>query len=294
MSSPGNRKAVDSSNKWFAIDLDVESAACEAVEYALMEAGALGTETNEADASMLVVSAYFHTPPHRERVRAELAEAFRIYSLPSSSVRDMKFREVPNSDWLEEWKKSWQPVEVGSFIVAPPWSEIADDHNRHVIRIEPGMAFGTGTHETTRLCLKAITRFFKGKSFIDVGTGTGILAIAAAKVSPESKIWAYDTDAEAIAIAAENARANNVAESIEFHAGPLNPMQPSADFVCANLTADVITLLLPDLIAATCGRLVLSGILDVQAEGILDQLSQAAGFSNPIVLRDGEWVAIVV
>jgi ribosomal protein L11 methyltransferase len=294
MSSPGNRQAKESSSKWFALDLDVEPPAREAVEYALMEAGALGTETNEADPSMLVVSAYFHAPPHRERVRAELAEAFRIYSLPSTSVRDMKFREVPDSDWLQEWKKSWQPVEVGNFIVAPPWSEITNDHNRHVIRIEPGMAFGTGTHETTRLCLKAITRFFRGKSFIDVGTGTGILAIAAAKASPDSKIWACDTDAEAIAIAKENARANNVADFIEFHAGSLSATQASADFVCANLTADVIALLLPDLIAATCGRLVLSGILDVQADGILDQLSQAASFSNPVVLRDGEWVAIVV
>ena len=183
MSSPGNQTARESSSKWFALDLDVEPPAREAVEYALMEAGALGTETREADPSMLVVSAYFHAPPHRERVRAELAEGFRIYSLPSTSVRDMKFREVPDSDWLQEWKKSWQPVEVGNFIVAPPWSEITDDHNRHVIRIEPGMAFGTGEHETTRSVLRLLQHIIRSGDYVaDLGAGSAVLSIGAAKL----------------------------------------------------------------------------------------------------------------
>jgi ribosomal protein L11 methyltransferase len=181
---------------WYALDVDLDEAAHEAVEYALMEAGALGTETTDRG-----VTAYFAETPSRERVRNELFEALRIYELPSSSVRDMNVREVPRRDWLEEWKQSWQPVEIGRFIIAPPWSNLGDVHDRLVIRIEPGMAFGTGTHETTRLCLDAIQKHYSGGSFLDVGTGTGILAIAAAKLSTEARIEACDTDETAIAIA---------------------------------------------------------------------------------------------
>src|SRR5688500_14389430 len=199
--------------KWYALDVEIEPAAGEAVAYALMEAGAGGTSSSTDSTK---VTGYFEGVPNRERVRAELFEALRIYSLPSSSVRDMNLREVENRDWLEEWKKNWQPVEVGRFVIAPPWSNVEDAPGRIVIRIEPGMAFGTGTHETTRLCLAAIEKHFAGGSFLDVGTGTGILAIAAAKMFPDARIEACDTDADAIAIAVENARLNVVAEEISF------------------------------------------------------------------------------
>jgi ribosomal protein L11 methyltransferase len=286
--------AVQNTN-WYALDLTVEAAAHEAVEYGFMEAGALGTETNDLpDAAMLCVSAYFSDPPDRERVRAELAEALRIYDLPSASIQDMQFREVPNRDWLNEWKKDWQPVELGRLVVAPPWGEIRAAKDRVVIRIEPGMAFGTGTHETTRLCLKAIMRFFKGGSFLDVGTGTGILAIATACLFPEARISACDTDELAIEIARENARLNGVADRIDFRVGSLMELGPSADFVCANLTADVISAMLPNLLGATCGRLVLSGILDSQLDAIVEQLQDLGSSGNLVMMQDGEWLALVV
>ena len=295
-----------SSNKWFALDVEVEPAAQEAAEYALMEAGALGTETNEPGYSpnaLLNVTAYFAGLPDRERVRGELGEALHIYNLPSSSVRDMQFREVADRDWIQEWKKEWQPVEIGRIVVAPPWSEIRAAKDRVIIRIEPGMAFGTGTHETTRLCLKAIMRFFKGGSFLDVGTGTGILAIAAARLFPTARVAACDTDAAAIEIARENARLNGVAEQVDFRVGSLvaadeeprnEPATASADFVCANLTADVIKALLPSLMSASCGRLVLSGILDSQLDAIVDQLHESGSTGNLVMMQDGEWVALVV
>jgi ribosomal protein L11 methyltransferase len=287
---------------WYGLDLIVAGEAREAVEYALMEAGALGTETNEGEDEFVRVTGYFDQTPDRERVRTEVSEALRIYDLPSSSVREMTFREVPNQDWLGEWKKNWQPVEVGRLIIAPPWSDVTVGRDRLVIRIEPGMAFGTGTHETTRLCLKAIMRFFKGGSFLDVGTGTGILAIAAAKLFPNARVAACDTDAEAIAIARENARLNGVGERIDFRVGSLSeleeasgePSTASADFVCANLTADAISSLLPALISASCGRLVLSGILDSQVEAIVDQLHNAGTSGSLVMMQDGEWVAIIV
>ena len=299
---------AQSARLWYALDVESEATAREAVEYALMEAGALGTETLEAEPGLLRVTAYFDQVPDRERVRAELGEAFRIYQLPSSSVSEMTVREVADQDWLGEWKKGWQPVEVGErFIIAPPWAEIPDEHGRVVVRIEPGMAFGTGTHETTRLCLAAIEKYFlpphagcprgdpgAGGSFLDVGTGTGVLAIAAAKLFPGAHIEACDTDAEAVAIASENARLNGVAERIIFRVGTVEETTASADFVCANLTADVIAALLPSLVSVTCRHLVLSGILETQAEALRARLLEC-GLSEPCeTLQDGEWIALVI
>ena len=277
--------------KWYALDVDVEPQAREAVEYALMEVGASGTETTTDDTDGMRITGYFDVVPDREKVREELFEALRIYELPSSSVRDMNVREVEQRDWLEEWKKNWQPVEVGRFIIAPPWSTLDNTHDRLVIRIEPGMAFGTGTHETTRLCLAAIEKYYEGGSFLDVGTGTGILAIAAAMLAPGARIEACDTDADAIEIARENATANGVAR-IDFRVGSTAEVS-SADFVCANLTADVIVNVLPGLVALTCGRLVLSGILETQIEAIIDRLSELA-VTEVEVRQEGEWVAVVV
>jgi ribosomal protein L11 methyltransferase len=280
---------------WFALDVVAEASAREAVEYALMEAGALGTETKTDDDSMVHVVAYFDSTPEREGIRAALFDALRLYDLPSSSVREMTLANVEDKDWLGEWKKNWQPVSVGQrFIIAPPWSEVAAQPERIVIRIEPGMAFGTGTHETTRLCLAAIEKYFQGGSLLDVGTGTGILAIAAALLFKESRTEACDTDAEAIEIARENARLNNVAERINFRVGTVEEVGPSADVVCANLTADVIAPLLPALVGATCGHLILSGILDSQVETILARLLEL-GINEPSeIATDGEWVAIII
>ena len=108
MSSP-----KEDQTRWYGLDLIAAGEAREAVEYALMEAGALGTETNDADDQLVRVTAYFEQKPNRESVGVELAEALRVYDLPAASVREMNVREVADEDWLGEWKKSWQPVEVG-------------------------------------------------------------------------------------------------------------------------------------------------------------------------------------
>ncbi|MDQ3917920.1 MAG: 50S ribosomal protein L11 methyltransferase [Acidobacteriota bacterium] len=294
--------------KWFAFDVTLHERAREAVEYALMEAGALGTESGgggaQAGAAQGVgtpaddypaasVTGYFDSPPEVERVRAALAEALRVYGLASSDVREMRAREVEERDWLAEWKKGWRPTEVGRFVVAPPWSEVVEAAGRIRIVVEPGMAFGTGTHETTRLCLAAIERHFRGGSFLDVGTGTGVLAIAAAKLDPSARVEACDTDALAVTVAEENARLNGVGERIRLRVGSVDEATASADFVCANLTADVILALLPALVAAACGRLVLSGILATQSDAVLARLREL-GVGSCEVAHEGEWVALVI
>jgi ribosomal protein L11 methyltransferase len=281
------------SEKWYALDVQIEPEAGEAVEYALIEAGASGTERAADFSDETRIIGYFNELPNREKVRNELFEALRIYELPSSAVREMNVREVEERDWLEEWKKNWQPVAVGRFIIAPPWSEIDESPNHCVIRIEPGMAFGTGTHETTRLCLAAMQSYYEGGSLLDVGTGTGILAIAAAACAPAAHVEAFDTDPDAIRIATENAVLNGVADRINFHVGSIDEQTSSADFICANLTADVIAKLLPTLVALSCGRLVLSGVLETQSQDIIDSLARLA-ITDVEITRDGEWVAIIV
>ena len=295
---------------WYAAEVVVSRNAREAIEYGLMEAGALGTETRDSGEAQ-AVTGYFEQQFDEADVRASLINALRIYNFPATELGDVQIDAVPDRDWLAEWKKNWRPVEVGRFIIAPPWlvSEpgaiatgssaqlnpvaIAPGSDLIVIRINPGMAFGTGTHETTRLCLKAIEKYFQGGSFLDVGTGTGILAIAAAKLFPNARIDACDTDAEAIEIAKENAHLNEVADRIDFRAGSVETQMASADLVSANLTAPVIVELLPLLLGATCGRLVLSGILDSQVEMVESRLSElgAAILESD---QDGEWVALVV
>jgi ribosomal protein L11 methyltransferase len=285
---------------WYVAEAIISGEASEAAAYGLMEAGALGTETSDVDPNM-IVSSYFETRPDIATVRAALEDALRIYNLAPSSLIDLRVSEIADRDWLAEWKKDWQPVDVGRFIIAPPWSEITEPlavasgskQDRLVIRIEPGMAFGTGTHETTRLCLKAIEKHFRGGSFLDVGTGTGILAITAAKMFPGARVEACDTDADAIEIAKENARLNGVAGQINFRVGTVDEQTRSADLVCANLTAPVIVDLLPSLLGATCGRLALSGILDSQIELVQSRLLDL-GATTPEIEQDGEWVALVI
>ncbi len=285
---------------WHAVDAIALRGAREAIEYGLLEAGAIGTETNEITNGDISVRGYFDACPTVGIVRAALLDALRIYSHRPTSLIDLKVSELADRDWLAEWKQGWQPAEVGRFIIAPPWIESVPPavaggsvKDRIVIRIEPGMAFGTGTHETTRLCLKAIEKYFRGGSFLDVGTGTGILAIAAAKLFQSARVEACDTDGDAIAIARDNARLNSVPDRIDFRVGSVDEETASADLVCANLTAPVIVELLPLLLGATCGRLILSGILDSQVELVqssLNELGAATLESN----EDGEWIALVV
>ena len=269
---------------WYALDVTLAARAREAVEYALMEAGARGTEVLEEGGEWERVAGYFDEAP---------VEALRVYGLGSADVRAVEFREVAAADWLAEWKRGWRPVEVGArFVVAPPWSEVAED-GRIVLRVEPGMAFGTGTHETTRLCLAAVEEHFRGGSFLDVGTGTGILAIAAARLSPGARVEACDTDPLAVEVAEENARLNGVGGRIRFRVGSVEEGAEPAEVTCANLTADVIVPLLPALLAATRSRLILSGILDTQADWVVARLRELGAAEHELA-RDGEWVSITV
>jgi ribosomal protein L11 methyltransferase len=316
-------KAAADQQRWFAIDVAADPSAAEAIEYAFNSLDSLGTEIGgmpKDRRETVTVIGYFGALPDGEIMEDEIRYALQIYGLNEEAVVSIVRREVQNEDWLAEWKKHWKPTTVGRFVIAPPWENV-DDSQKIVIRIEPNMAFGTGTHETTQLCLRAIeANYHPGDSFLDVGTGTGILAIAAAKLATErienaegvaagsgsriletdpssvlsvttvARILACDTDSDAVKIAKENATMNGV-ENIEFHDGPLVSDAASFDFVCANLTLDVILPMLRLLLEKTRKTLVLSGILAEQEDSVTTAL-KGLNVADFRIDRSGEWIAV--
>lgn len=278
---------------WHSVSVSVQPEYVEAAEFAFNELDALGTEVDlltNKDSELCTVSAYFDHPPDKSHVRNQMEEAARIYDLAADIDFAIQQDTIGEQDWLAEWKKYWKPVEIGKFVIAAPWHEVAAD--KTVIRIEPNMAFGTGTHETTQLCLEAISKLYEpGFSFLDVGTGTGILAIAAAKIANRDGVpmLAIDNDPDSITIALENVEMNGVADLIDVRAGTLEPDTPSFDFVCANLTADVIVPILPLLLEKTKHTLILSGILTEQQDLVTSGITTLFSYS---VDRAGEWISV--
>ncbi len=283
---------------WQVLEIYTNEAASEAIEFALNELDALGTEINhlgKKSGDDFFVSGYFNEKLSNEIVRRQIDEALNIYNFPPEAVPKFVWTILDDENWLYEWRKYWSATETEKFVIAPTWEEVKT-REKTVIRIEPNMAFGTGTHATTQLCLKAIEESYKPEmSFYDVGTGTGILAIAVAKTKVENKnqqqILACDTDVDSIRIAKENAELNEVAEMIEFYVGSISEDSPQFDFVCANVTIDVIVPLLPLLVEKSKQILILSGILTDQQEQIETELKKF-GIENAEIQTQGEWISV--
>lgn len=289
----GNSQTMQTEQEqWFVVSVTVSPEASEAIEFAFNELNSGGTEINnlrKEQSEDVTVSGYFEEAPDEATLTAELNEALRIYGFSPDVIRKRKQHTVEKTDWLYAWKLHWKPTESGRFIITPPWEKV-ENTDKIVIEIEPAMAFGTGTHETTRLCLEAIGgKYRDGQSFLDVGTGTGILAIAAAKMGA-TEILACDTDPGSIDNAGENAEMNGVAEKIIFYVGEISGETPVFDFVCANLTLDVILPILSLLIEKSGQILVLSGILIEQEGEIVEAL---AGHDSQI-FHSGEWISVVI
>ena len=175
----------DQQKNWYSISIEAQKEAEEAVEFALNELDSLGNEVNtlgKKQTENLTVIGYFNEKIDEEILQKKLVECLQIYGFSSDALKSFEWQKIENQDWLAEWKKHWKPTETEKFIIAPPWENV-ENTEKIVIRIEPNMAFGTGTHETTKLCLQAIEENYSPEmSFFDLGTGTGILSIAVAKL----------------------------------------------------------------------------------------------------------------
>ncbi|MCU0239458.1 MAG: 50S ribosomal protein L11 methyltransferase, partial [Pyrinomonadaceae bacterium] len=170
---------MNGNKNWFSVEILVKTTATEAIESALNELDALGTEIDILGQKQIPentkVIGYFNELIDDEILHSKIYEFLGIYDFNDKDLISITWQQVENKDWLAEWKKHWKPTETDKFVIAPTWSEVTT--NKHLIRIEPSMAFGTGTHETTKLCLKKIEQIYQGnETFFDVGTGTGILA----------------------------------------------------------------------------------------------------------------------
>ena len=280
---------------WTHVEVDVASDVAETAGAALIDVGAIGVEERDIGEGVVTIVAYFETLPDQETIAAALAGAHGVEQARRSGLR---VGSTPEADWLELWKRGFEPLPVGDrLLVVPSWKRdtAAVFRNRIHIEVDPGMAFGTGTHETTRLCLEWLDEAWHGGSILDVGTGTGILAFAAALLAPGCRVVGIDVDPLAIDVARENAAINRVDRSVELVVGEAESLDELFDTVIANLTADVISAIAPTLAdrVKPGGTLVVSGVLAEQRDGVEGDL-RAHAFALLSARQKGEWVALVL
>lgn len=200
-----------------------------------------------------------------------------------------------DSKWLYKWQEHFKPSKVGERIVVKPgWEDYEPSEGELVIEMDPGMAFGSGLHETTSMCVKALEKYMpEDAKVLDVGTGTGILAMAAVLLGAENALG-IDIDEEAVRVATENIRKNDLEGSISVMKGDLMAgVDYRADVIVANLMADLVMMLSPAAAEqlGPGGIYITSGILDVKEDAVKEAI-EAAGFDIIEVLADGEWRAI--
>jgi ribosomal protein L11 methyltransferase len=203
--------------------------------------------------------------------------------------------EVADQDWGESWKKDWKPISAGRVFVRPSWVAAAAPEGAAEVILDPGMAFGTGTHPTTALCLRALSALLLSRpaaSVLDVGTGSGLLAIAARKLGA-GRVRGIDNDPVAVRVARENAAANRV--ELELGEEPLAAIAERYDLVVANILANTLMEMAGDLARRLTpgGVAVISGILVSQEAEVRAAYLQAGLVSCPEVDgREGEWVVL--
>ncbi|SFA75607.1 50S ribosomal protein L11 methyltransferase [Clostridium frigidicarnis] len=207
----------------------------------------------------------------------------------------VEYEEVKEEDWANNWKKYYKPTKIGEKIVVKPiWEEYNVDQEELIIEIDPGMAFGTGTHETTRMCVASLEKYIKENTVVfDIGTGSGILAIAAARLGAKHAIG-VDLDPVAVESAKENVGYNKL-NNIEILEGNLlDVVEGKADLVVANIIAEVICILVDDVkkVLNKNGLFITSGIIHERVEMVTDKL-ESSGFEVVEINKDGEWNCIV-
>ncbi|GAB4233871.1 MAG: 50S ribosomal protein L11 methyltransferase [Deltaproteobacteria bacterium] len=207
--------------------------------------------------------------------------------------------EITDSGWSEKWKEHFHARKVGRrIVIKPSWETVSAEEGEVVLTIDPGQAFGTGTHETTRMCLRMIEDVFDEptppRNVLDVGTGTGILGIAAARLGA-GRVLGVDTDPVSVEVAGKNATENGVADRFRAETTPLSAIQGTYDLVLGNLIAEILIDLAADLTRRTApgGHLVLSGILAEKGGWVAGEFERR-NVSLVAKTVDGQWAALLL
>jgi ribosomal protein L11 methyltransferase len=295
---------------WLEVSVTADKEAAEAVSeflrpYAFKGGVAIeqlgDPDSPEPDALLPEVTVKIYIPGDEDKpaLRRQLQEALymmgRIYPIPPP-----RFRVLAEQDWSSAWREKFKPFKVSRrFWIQPSWQELERvPAGAMALTLDPGMAFGTGLHPSTQMCLQVLEDMLTpGETVLDVGTGSGILAIAAAKLGA-SKVVALDVDRLATAAARENVRRNDVAGQVAIYQGTTAALRTQQwDYVVVNILAPVIIALLDEggLLdhATASGRLILSGIIEDQFTEVKNAIARVDGeLCKSLVTRD--WVTLVV
>ncbi|MBN2645845.1 MAG: 50S ribosomal protein L11 methyltransferase [Desulfuromonadaceae bacterium] len=300
-------------DKWLEMTLKIPVCAADLVCQELTELGSCGAiveervldtfvppPPEETDGDFFSVKAFFpwpsSVPDLLETVKISLTQRLRMWS--GYALPDLVWREVGHEDWAEGWKQHFLPTRIGRrLVVKPSWDDYQPAPEDVVVTLDPGMAFGTGTHGTTHLCLLAVAEVFDSRPVVrrvlDVGTGSGILAIAAAALGAEF-VLACDIDPVACDTARENAAVNAVVDRVQVTQDDLSLLPGDFDVIVANILAEENVRLASELVTrlADGGLLILSGILQEKVPLVTAGFS-AFPLSAPDIRLEEEWACLI-
>ena len=260
--------------RWLVVELLIAKEIGEAVSNFLVEQGTTGIEELDGDLKRDRLKAYFPQDERRKRIldglRRYLKSLNRLF--PKNPRAEITMASLPEQDWGANWKRFFKPVQVTSrFLIKPPWSKVRLKRGQIPIDITPGMAFGTGTHATTILCILALEERLKrkGQSVLDVGTGSAILSIIAAKLGAK-EVWGIDIDGAALKNARENVERNDVSNIVKIRKGSIRSVQKEFDAIVANIDLKSLRKMRKALAGhlKSMGFLILSGILEQEKESV--------------------------
>lgn len=274
--------------RWIQVTVPCEISAFEAVSNHMFEQGAVGVEEQENQ-----IVGYFNESLDIQAFDFRIASHIDSLKELGFSVGNAEISELPDEDWSVNWREHFHAIPVSNhMVIKPPWETWQGSHSI-VIDIMPRMAFGTGSHETTRICLELLEKYIQpGFHVLDVGTGSGILAIAAVKMG--AGCTAVEVDGDALENTRENAALNRVSDRMEILHGSLETApRKNYDLILANINRLVLTGMLPD-IADYCHnqtKLILSGILD-EERNIIIKAVRHEGMEVLEIRQRGEWIGL--
>ncbi len=301
--------------RWKSFTVEARREAVDALSHFFTTHGSLGMAYDEqlfgpngdpadplpAPGDPTKLTAYFPWDADLHAVKKEFLDFLPVLaeSFGTATGKFVEATEITDYGWAETWKEHFKPSRIGRRItVKPSWEPYAASPDEVVLTIDPGQAFGTGTHETTKMCLRFIEDAFDApappRTVLDVGTGTGILGIAAAMLGAE-RVLAVDIDPKAVETASENGRINGVAGRFEADITPLSRIEGTYDLVVANVLAEILADLKEE-VGARCapgGALILSGILAEKSDWVAQEYAEA-GWLLAGQREEGQWSALLL